>query len=742
MSAASALVMSVGWSNAALAQDSDAATVKSNSGIETVVVTAEKRTESARNVPMGLTALSGDDLVRTQSFRFSDFAGNVPGLTIVQTGVETELVLRGLTTGADLDTGVGVYVDETPMLPASAFALGPLDATDLDTYDMQRLEVLKGPQGTLYGANAVGGLLKYVTNAPDPSGFAASLEAGASSIHDGGEGFDLHGMVNIPLADDLALRVVGYTNYYPGFIDDPARGVKDVDGAHVAGGRASLLWQPNQNLSVRLNLLYQDHKVNDLNSATVDVNPVTLTPIYGPLIQERLIAQPSDSTTNLANLTINWDLGFAKLVSSTSFHHTTINTMDDATSDYGPYAPTYFGQAYGIALPQKVHYSTFAQEARLSSDSDGPLQWLVGGYFTVESSGFAGGLFPIDLTSHQILYNVLTVYGLPFGNYSDPVTYREYAGFANVDYHITPDLDVALGGRYSYNRQHYTAYQSGVLFFGAPPKQPAQSQEGVFTWSGDVRWHFTPESMAYVRVATGYEPGGPNDVNPAAPPTVPRAYQSGTTTNYEVGLKSSLLDNHLTADVALYDIDWNQIQITEVFGGIKAADNAGKARTQGVEWQFNYVPVDGLTLGVNGSYTYAAFTQVDPNVFAAFGAKAGDRLPNVPDWQGSLHAEYERPLFDDYSGFIGANYRFTSERPSTLVPPGYGPRQTLPSYGIFDLRAGIESEQYSLTFYVKNLGDTIKPINLSAETLLYNFGPQNATVTQPRTIGVMATAKF
>ena len=169
---------------------------------------------------------------------------------------------------------------------------------------MTRIEVLKGPQGTLYGANALGGILKYVTNAPDPSGFSARMESGVSSVDNGGVGYDYHGMVNIPLASDLALRVVGFYNNYPGFIDDPSRDLKDINGSRFSGGRASLLYQPIDDLSVRLNVLYQNRHEDDYGTAAEDVNPVTLTPIHGNLTQERLFAQPVNEFTQLYNLTV------------------------------------------------------------------------------------------------------------------------------------------------------------------------------------------------------------------------------------------------------------------------------------------------------------------------------------------------------------------------------------------------------------------------------------------------------
>jgi iron complex outermembrane receptor protein len=720
--------------NAEAASNEGAARTESTA-LEMVIVTAEKRQETSLNVPMGLTAVSGQQLERTQSFRMEDFVGTVPGLTLIQgVGGGSQLVLRGVTAGAaDVNTGVAVYVDDTPLTPSSAYAIPTVAAPDLDAFDMTRIEVLKGPQGTLYGANALGGILKYVTNAPDPSGFSARMETGVSSVDNGGVGYDYHGMVNIPLASDLALRVVGFYNNYPGFIDDPARDLKDINGSQFKGGRASLLYQATADLSVRLNVLYQDRHVDDYGTASEDVKPVTLTPIYGNLTQERLFAQPVNQFTQIYNLTINWDAGFAKLLSTTSFSRSHTNALYDATPSFGPYTPLFFGSKYGITYPYTNGFNTITQEVRLASEGDGPLQWQVGGYYSHQVSEYSGQLFPYDLTTMTTLYN----YPKTFASFSEPTRFIEKAAFANLDYYITPALDVALGGRYSQNHQTYTEFGAGLLF-GANVYLHKQSSEGVFTYSGDVRWHFTPESMLYARVATGYEPGGPNATFPTS--NLPNSYTSATTTNYEVGVKSSLLDHHLTVEIAAYQIDWHAIQLDVNIGGLNGIENAGTARSRGVEWNFAYIPISGLTLDFNGAYTSALFTHVLPGVVKGVGANVGDHLPFVPLWESSASAQYERTLFGDYSGFVGLNWRFTGVRGANFE--AFGPRQRVPGFSIFDMRAGIEKPAWSAALYVKNLANKIGINYVRDGTLKNTLGPQDALVTQPRTVGLTLTANF
>jgi len=253
--------------------------------LEEIVVTAQKREESSLQVPMSLTAVSGEQLARAQSFRFEDYIGKIPGITFIEDGqLGSQLVIRGLTTGsATVNSTVATYIDETPYTAVGPWAGSNVISPNLDTFDMQRIEVLRGPQGTLYGASALGGLLKYVTNAPDPSGFDSAVEAGVSTVHDGGVGYDVHGMVNLPLSASTAARLVGYTDHYPGFIDEPGRGLMNINASRVTGYRLSLLVAPAQDFSIRFNANYQNRSWDDNNNE--DLEPGTLRPVFGDLIQ-------------------------------------------------------------------------------------------------------------------------------------------------------------------------------------------------------------------------------------------------------------------------------------------------------------------------------------------------------------------------------------------------------------------------------------------------------------------------
>jgi outer membrane receptor protein involved in Fe transport len=696
--------------------------------LEEIIVSAEKREESSLDVPMSLTALSGDQLARSQSYRLEDFVGKIPGLTLISDGpLGSQLVIRGLTTGsAAVNSSVATYIDETPYTAVGPWAGSSVISPNLDTFDMQRIEVLRGPQGTLYGANALGGLLKYVSNAPDPSGFEARVETGGSYVFNGGAGFDVHGMVNVPLADNAALRVVGYTNYYPGFIDDPSRGVADINGSRFTGFRAGLLYRPTANLSFRLNAFYQNRSWDDYSNE--DVNPGTLAPIYGNRLQERLIGQPGDAKTQLYNLTMNWDLEVAKLVSSTSYSNFRIHAVNDLSIEFGPLVGSILGVPSGFADEFTPSDQAFTQEVRLSASGEQSLQWQVGGFFTNQSGGDVERFFPVDAATRTTLFNNLIL-----GAVNLPVHYREFAGFADLDYHITPTVDVDAGGRYSEN--HQTFHETGTGIFGGVAGFGATSSQGVATYSTDVRWRVIPDNMLYARIASGFVPGGPNSV--VATADVPPSYSSSTTVNYEAGIKSSLLDHHFTAELSVFHIDWRKIQLQAVIGGLNQFVNGGTARSDGVEWNFAYLPINGLTLNFNGAYTHAYLTQATP---ASVNGEVGDRLPAVPLVASAVSAEYERSLFGDYSGFAGADWRFTGSRYSNFT--AVGPRQNMPSFNIFDLRAGVKTRAWTFALYAKNVGNRVAINYVQPEALSGGLGPQSAVLYAPRTVGATITADF
>lgn len=698
--------------------------------LQEIVVSAERTEESEFNVPMSMSALRGTDFLQNHAFRFEDYVNTVPGLTLVDYGAfGSQLVIRGITAGSvPINTSVATYVDETPYGVEGTYAGSGFAAPNLDTFDMKRIEVLRGPQGTLYGSNALAGLVKYVTNPPDPGRFESAAEVGGSSVSHGEYGFDAHGMVNLPLTPASAIRLVGYENFYPGYIDDPSRERTNENGVHFWGGRASLLYRPSESFSFRLNALYQERSYGDQSNE--DVSPISLIPQYADWTQENLVGQPGRTTTQVYNATIHWDSEFAHLVSATSYMRFEPHSVWDWSKEFEPIFTAVFGIPLGAAVLNVRPADAWTQELRLSA-TDGSLHWLTGAFFTDEGSNLFEAVYPIDVSTRTILFG----YSPQLESFVIPTHYREYAGFANLDYDLSPRLDLAVGGRYSHNDQRFHETNAGLLA-GAGENFDTSSSEGVVTYSGDLRWHVSAQQMIYARIAKGFVPGGPNDVVPTIT-TFPRTYSSSTTTNYEIGIKSRDLWQHLTASVDAFLINWTRIQVLATVGVYDSITNGGSARSDGFEWALGYAPLDFLTLRLNGAYTHAYLTEPTPLSVAGL---AGDHLPFVPLVQTSLIADYVHPLSGAYSALAGATWTISSSRFADFS--ANGPRQEMPGYQILDLRAGIRTDRWTATLYVKNATDKLVINSVQPETLAGGLGPQSAVLHVPRTIGLSATVMF
>ena len=737
-------VVGTAASQQGLAADATAAAVEAtrnaadDSVLETIVVTAQKRAEPLKDVPMSVTALSGERLDELQARDFADYAALVPGLSLasLQPGF-TRLTLRGQNAGG-VGSTVAVYLDESPFGSSTALLNGSVNTGDFDTYDMQRIEVLRGPQGTLYGANSEGGLLKFVTNAPVLGKFSVGGEVGGESVDHGGQQGDVHGVLNMPIGDKTALRLSGFYTGVPGYIDDPASGAKDLNSGHKYGGRASFLFEPNSDVSVRLTGDSQAAYYNGTNA--VDVDPVTLQPLHGELTQERVVAEPSNFKYGNYSATIDWNFGAVRLTSITSYGTLDTDQVTDATpSVYGFLGGFLFGGNPGVPISASTNLNKFTQEVRVASTTKGPLEWQAGGFYTHENAGLAQHGDAVAVPGGAYLGNIVSLYLNS--------TYSEGAGFADVTWHVTSQFDLQLGGRWSRNNQdstQTTTFNPGLAPFAplglVDSVIPGSSNGSVWTYSFAPSWHFDANSMAYARLATGYRPGGPNAVPPSAPPTVQREYGSDKTTNIELGLRSTQLDGRLSLDVAAFHVDWKDIQLYQVVDTIGVNANGGTARSQGFEWTFGYLPVHGLTFQLTGAYTDAKLTSDAPDIFAS----DGDPLPYAPKWSTSLDGQYEWAVFSDYKALVGATWSYVDSRssdyasaPTGVASPPAG-QMVLPSYNTWGLRFGLENAHYRFSLYGKNLSDEHGITNYNS------FGSPYSTITviQPRTFGVSIAASF
>ncbi len=693
------------------------ASAAGTSSIETVVVTAEKRPESLKDVPMGITAVDGKTLDKLNARDFESYAATVPGLNLIEASPsKPQLTLRGINAGGDGAT-IGTYVDETPYASSSALANGLNMAPNIDTFDISRVEVLRGPQGTLYGSNTLGGLLKFVTNEPDTSGFSAKAEVGGTTVDNGGDGAFARGMVNVAVSDDLAVRASGGYSYDPGYVDDPGRDLKNLNGVRREGGRLSVLYRPDDKITIRLSAVEQDVVAN--NDANEDVFVVggKIVPVTGDYQQERTVNGTDVSRYSVFNATADWNLDFATLTSSTSY------------STYHSYAVTDGTGVFGVDIDAFAHLGKFTQEVRLASDpGDGPIDWLAGLYYTNETAGILQNL-------------VIAPHGAPLADLLLDSGYSEIAGFGDVTYHFSPAFDISVGGRYSSNSQH--AVETGLSGGGGV------SSGDVFTWSVAADYKVTDAVSAYARVAKGYRPGGPNVLpigtlpcSPGVPPgtpCVPSFYGPDSLVNYEAGVKGDLFDGALSFDVDAFYIDWSDIQLLTVINNTGANINGGSARSLGFEWDTRWQALDNLSIGFSGAYVDAALTSDTPAIVGGF---KGDPLPFSPKWSATLDGDYRIPLDSDWKPYVGATLHYTGTRASDFQA---GSSQVaLPSYTTVQARLGVDWDNWEAELYGKNLTDAKGFAYYAAANTSAAAAPGSGSVAviEPRTFGVVLRVKF
>jgi len=697
--------------------------------VQELVVTADKRAENPRDVPQSLTAISGDDLTLVRATNFEDYVTRVPGMNLVgsQAG-RTRLVLRGINTGG-VSATIGTYVDETPYGSVTGLANGAVLAPDLDTFDMQRVEVLRGPQGTLYGASSLGGLLKFVTNAPSFNNYAGKVEVDGQDTKSARADGSVKGMINVPLGDKAAVRANAYYSDLAGFIDDPRRGDKDVNGAHMSGGRFSLLVKPVEALDVRLTVVGQD--ISSRGNATQDVDRLTLDTKYGDLTQSRTFSNRSKVEYRIYNGTLSYDFGPASLVSATSYGTLHQRVNEDGTAQLGALISTVFRQPLGVGVLSYLDQEKFTQEVRLASPMQA-FEWQGGGFYTEETNNLNQNLSALSLLNAP---NVVPagLGGLQLvGLHS---TYKEYAAFGDVDYHFNEQFDVTIGARYSHNKQDVLQRSSGPLA-GAPAAFPGSSNEDVFTFAVAPKYEINEHATVYARASKGYRPGGPNALNPLAPAAVPRTFKSDTIVNYETGIKGDAFERAVRYDLTAFYIDWKDIQLLANVGGFGVNTNGGKARSVGLEGSVDWAVTSELTLNANGAYTNAQLTQDTP---ALLGGRDGQRLPYSPLFAGSVGGEYRHEVSDDIKVFGGGSLRFTGRRRSDFNA-AVG-QTSIPSYVNIDLHAGLDWKKYRAELYVKNLTDERGILTLGGVGSTPN-GAVQAGVIRPRTIGVLLAATY
>jgi iron complex outermembrane receptor protein len=732
-----------------------------------VVVTAQKRNEALKEIPMSVSVVAGEALERQQADNFQDLVALVPGLSInTNTRGVSRISLRGINTGGVAST-VGVYVNDVPFGSSSGLANGAILSGDFDTFDMERIEVLRGPQGTLYGASSLGGVIKYVANAPSTEGFEGRLRASTEDVADGEMGYAATGVVNIPAGETFAIRASGFYREDGGFVDsignnpipafflepehppvnivDGSRVEEDLNGLETYGGRISALFQPSENFSLNLTALFQD--INSDNADVFEADPESLRPLYGDFVASRYHPEWTEVSYRIYSATIDWDLGPVSLQSVTSYGEFEEDFQRDfAAVDFGGLNlaqivtfsfsdPDTAQPPLSAILDQVTATDKLTQELRIVSPESDSFEWMIGAFYTDEDSGIdPQRIIAVDAGTQN------PAAGIPdLVNTFLVSTYEEIALFANATWHMTERFDLSFGGRWSENDQEASQSVDGILVGGLTEFDDVKSSESPVTWSVSPRFEFTDATSVYLRVATGFRPGGPNVLPPDSPPGTPTSYDSDELTNYELGLKTGSEDGRFSLDAAVYYLDWEDIQLFAVVNDVGINANGGTAVSKGLEFAATAKAGSGFSLTFAGAYTDAYLTEdTDPIV----GGLDGDALPFVPEWSLTLGADYEWSVFGDSTAYVGGQVAYTGDRTADFGNrDADGDIREADSYTTVDLRTGLLKDRWSLELYGKNvtgeegINDIIAPGSFPG-------GAVGIGVIRPRTIGLALGLRF
>ena len=758
--------------------------------LETVVVTAEKRKEDIKEVPISVSVVTGEQLQEQHVQDIDDLARRVPGLSFSNVGGEglDKIELRGISSDSPQPT-VGIYLDDVPMTTQNLVNTG---ATQPKFFDVDRIEVLRGPQGTLFGAGSMGGTIRFISRQPDLTTTSEHFYSEISGTEHGGLNYEVQGVANVPIVDGVAALRLGYDyTKQSGWIDhyDPFTGVKDASGINDERTQvfhASLKYQPFDGLTITPALLYQRVVQDDTDVFGNRVaGDTVVVPQFGT---DKLVKESSRDQLFVPSVTVDADVGFADLTSITSYFWRMFPRVQDGTNyntgllasailnadpatlaEFPNVTPAQLNQVANTPVHAFITPNTnqFTEELRLASKgtkAEGvPYTWTVGLYgsdahlhlsdqeYTNSLDAVLQQIYGVPPAQIPAIYAPFGVpqpayaldpnfeYGEEFGNDT-----KVYAIFGEFAYYFTDALKATVGARYNYARDSSHTWQGGYYIADAAEFASETSHSYAFTPKFAVTYDVSDTSSVYATASKGFRLGGANipipqlgcslDFANLGIKTNPATYAPDTLWNYELGTKASLLDNRLAVNLDGYYITWKGVQqhIYLPICGYDFNENAGNAESYGSELEVRGKVAQGLVLSLTAAYTHATLTSVATGT----GFSVGDKLLGTPDWQATFGAEYTHPVTDEADAFIRADWDWTGA--SHGSPPGLvSPDNQRPVYDVFNASAGVTFGQYEVSIFAKNLFDQNKIIQRPS-LLSVNEG----FTLVPMTIGVAFTADF
>jgi iron complex outermembrane receptor protein len=735
-----------------------------------ITVTATKRSTTLQDTPISITAVTGEDLLDRGVGNFTELAQETPGISMKTSGPgQTEYEMRGLSSNGGSSPTVGFYLDDVPMTPPALGFVGKT-VVDPNLYDLNRVEVLRGPQGTLYGAGSMGGTIKLLTNQPDSTGFHASAQTILSDTDGGGFNHTENAMVNLPLiTDQLAIRMVGTDSYTSGWIDrivlnpfpletngGATRGnilaapvqadFKDVNWARLVGGRISALYTPTDRLTVGIMLF--DQRITQGGQNNFDSNPGTLAH-YEPFN----VPEPYSDSFTMWSVNANYKFDGFEVTSVTSHWNRSATTTQDYSEEL--YSPSFFnlpsyyvadGGAGPASVTENDKTAQLSEELRIASSGDSRLQWLGGLFY---SSFFSEDVFTTFVNGLIPLYGTNDV-----SDIVQPSTISQEAAFGELSYRVLDELKVTVGGRYFQYNSKVTTTETGIASLTGTTTPgtiaTAATAHGIdpkFNISYDV----DKDLMVYATAERGFRPGGGNqpvpttggayaascgaDLKALGLSKAPESFNPDSLWSYELGEKYKI-GSTVTLNGAIYHERWSGVQ-QGVFlpCGFIYYDNFGTAEVYGGEIEAKAFLTRNWLASVNFGYTHSYF----PEGNAQTGTVRGQDMQDIPLATASGALTYFFAVTADWQASVRGSYDWTAglAEPVDLVASG-----RLPPHGLANLRATVFNTRWTVAAFVNNLTNKHAEMEVDPELELNIPAFSRLVSNQPLTAGIDVNVKF